>query len=439
MAGSTTYTTADLMNDEQFTTMVANYGLDANAVAHMVTLFGQGRRNFDYSLTFDQVEPDCAPHYQRTLQHQDWVDGESVVQAGETTNEQGFNRRFHQIEHDLDQLGQDVAEAFNCLATMRSSLSQLLGDIRSEINQINADIYNCCGNHAPIVDTVPHLPPWVYQTAPVINPNVYVHYPYVDPAIVYSSTNAAATQAMTYRSYVLPPAGQDDTAIIAGMSARKLDSSVFNGQAVDVWSTPAGMLLTPVPAATAAPDPATTRATQVDPRISLTGDLASWTADNQATLAPVFKAGPVTTKALIDQFGGADLGGGRTLRDALAGLPPEQVIASPDALTSAVIDHQAGQISAAGVAATATVATIGLNTGAADVASVPVGSLKAVPADAQAALGKAKVATIGDLQSQPAATLAKQLNTAGVKVTAADVAGWQAQAAVVTKLQTRKV
>lgn len=42
--------------------------------------------------------------------HQDWVDGEDVGQAEQTTGEDGFNTRFHRIESDLDALGSDFAQ-----------------------------------------------------------------------------------------------------------------------------------------------------------------------------------------------------------------------------------------------------------------------------------------------------------------------------------------
>ena len=37
----------------------------------------------------------------QSFKHQDWVDGVSVVQAGQTPGEEGFNDRLHRVENDL--------------------------------------------------------------------------------------------------------------------------------------------------------------------------------------------------------------------------------------------------------------------------------------------------------------------------------------------------
>jgi predicted SnoaL-like aldol condensation-catalyzing enzyme len=97
-----------------------------------------GKRNFNYVTTFPGEEPDCAVDFVRTFVHGDWVDGESVVQAEETASEQGFNKRFHAIEHDLDSLGAAVGKISLCMAEMRSSLRSLLDEIKSELNRLEA-------------------------------------------------------------------------------------------------------------------------------------------------------------------------------------------------------------------------------------------------------------------------------------------------------------
>src|SRR5258707_863703 len=67
-----------------------------------------GRRVFDYATAFPATEAECLPHFARSFQHVDWIDGESVVQAGQTVGEDGFNARLHRIEADFDALGDDV-------------------------------------------------------------------------------------------------------------------------------------------------------------------------------------------------------------------------------------------------------------------------------------------------------------------------------------------
>jgi hypothetical protein len=94
-------------------------------------------RRFHYATPFPAEDPACTPAFDRTFRHVDWVDGESVVQAEETTGEDGFNKRFHRIESDLDALGADVALTFACMAGMRRNLRSLLDEIRVEVDRLN--------------------------------------------------------------------------------------------------------------------------------------------------------------------------------------------------------------------------------------------------------------------------------------------------------------
>lgn len=94
-------------------------------------------RVFSYRTAFPATDPGCAPQFARSFVHQDWVDGEDVVQAEQTTGEEGFNLRFHRIESDLDALGRDVAKLFLCMSEMRASLRLLLDELSAEINLIN--------------------------------------------------------------------------------------------------------------------------------------------------------------------------------------------------------------------------------------------------------------------------------------------------------------
>jgi hypothetical protein len=97
-------------------------------------------RVFDYSTPLDAIDPDCVPRFNRSFHHIDWVDGESTVQAGKTVSEDGFNGRLHQIEADLDAASADAATAISCLADLRAQFVQLLGEVKLELNRINADL-----------------------------------------------------------------------------------------------------------------------------------------------------------------------------------------------------------------------------------------------------------------------------------------------------------
>src|ERR1700712_1328109 len=91
---------------------------------------------FTYSFTFPDTDPDCVAKFQRTFAHRDWVDGQDTIQAELTSAEDGFNRRFHNIEHDLDKLNTDSKEAFYCISVLRRELFLLLADIKNEFNSL---------------------------------------------------------------------------------------------------------------------------------------------------------------------------------------------------------------------------------------------------------------------------------------------------------------
>jgi hypothetical protein len=102
--------------------------------------FGTHRRPFDYYTSFPKDDPQCDPKFARSFVHADWRDGQDLVQAEQTAGEDGFNLRFHRIEQDLDALADDVHTAFHCLAEMRSALADLLGELRTVIRIVQADI-----------------------------------------------------------------------------------------------------------------------------------------------------------------------------------------------------------------------------------------------------------------------------------------------------------
>ncbi len=117
---------------------------DANVMASqwlLDNIYGTGR-SFSYSQNFPATDAACTPApFARSFQHVDWVDGESVVQASATPGgDEGFNARLHKIETDLDRLGGLIAQAFTCMNAMRANLSRALGEVRDELNRINADV-----------------------------------------------------------------------------------------------------------------------------------------------------------------------------------------------------------------------------------------------------------------------------------------------------------
>jgi len=113
------------------------------------------QRVFAYSKELAPTAPQCQSVFDPRFQHQPWTDGEDVVQAGETPGgDIGFNRRFSNIELDLKDLAQGLKDIYACLAALRTEVSTLLGELRTEINWINGDIFRL-GQGGVVFEPVP--------------------------------------------------------------------------------------------------------------------------------------------------------------------------------------------------------------------------------------------------------------------------------------------
>src|SRR5947208_686367 len=103
-----------------------------NAVQHWTS---QLPSSFKFKTSFPASDAHCKSSWgTRVFKHTDWIDGTSLVQAGETPNEEGFNTRFHDIENDLDRLGASLDTAFECLAEQRSALAKVLNEISAQFD-----------------------------------------------------------------------------------------------------------------------------------------------------------------------------------------------------------------------------------------------------------------------------------------------------------------
>lgn len=101
---------------------------------------GQAPRHFSFSQALPAASDVCTPKFAREFSHQDWVDGESVVQASESADDKGFNWRFNAIVDDLDHLNADTKTLFSCLNNLRAALVQALQDVAAELNRIDTDL-----------------------------------------------------------------------------------------------------------------------------------------------------------------------------------------------------------------------------------------------------------------------------------------------------------
>jgi len=101
---------------------------------------GQLPRRFRFAQQLPADSAACVPGFARTFAHTNWIDGESVVQAGESPGDRGFNWRFNALATDLDTLSADVVALYGCLEQLRASLVLALQDVAAELNRLNNDV-----------------------------------------------------------------------------------------------------------------------------------------------------------------------------------------------------------------------------------------------------------------------------------------------------------
>jgi hypothetical protein len=95
---------------------------------------------FVFQTQVAEEAPTCKLNFQRGFFHPDFIDGVTVVQAGATPEEIGFNKRFHTIEEDLDDIATDLRTASNCMAELRFELFGVVQELQAKLTQIDARI-----------------------------------------------------------------------------------------------------------------------------------------------------------------------------------------------------------------------------------------------------------------------------------------------------------
>ena len=331
---------------------------------------GKGMRVFSYSAALAQIEAACAAQFNRTFAHTDWIDGESVVQAEETTVEEGFNKRFHAIEADLDTLGVDVKKSFQCLAELRVSLKALLEEVRAEINRLNKDVFDCCRR----VEVFP---------SPTINPPLL------------------------------------DWGRFAGMVN-------LYGKPMQLWETKAGTLVLPLPPKGGGGDP------WEDPRITRVSELSRLLGDNPAIkkhFTDAAAAGtPVKVDDLVKSVGDELSPGGLKLKDVVTILPPGATVKDAAELLDTVSEREAAALRTSGLSTVARTATLGVGTDVEKVGEVRLDQFEAIPKAQRTALVAAGISTLDKLSASDTRAIASALKRAGLTATAGEISGWQATA-----------
>lgn len=88
----------------------------------------------NYTPTFNGTVANSSSTFQRTFQSPSWVDGQDVVQAGDTPTETGFNTRLAQLQADLDAVKTDLVNAYALITQLRSDVATALVAVAVAVN-----------------------------------------------------------------------------------------------------------------------------------------------------------------------------------------------------------------------------------------------------------------------------------------------------------------
>jgi hypothetical protein len=119
---------------------VLGQGISRSALAAGDATAAAAAAGFTFQVQIAETAPECALTYQRLFVHPDFIDGVTVVQAGQTPDEIGFNARFHAIEGEFDSIARDLSTSSNCVAELRRELFQLTRELQIKITEIDARI-----------------------------------------------------------------------------------------------------------------------------------------------------------------------------------------------------------------------------------------------------------------------------------------------------------
>lgn len=333
---------------------------------------GRSQRVFSFKTDFPADDPDCAFDFQRGFQHQDWVDGSSVVQAESSPSEEGFNARFHDIEQDIDNLSSEVAKALLCLAEMRRDLRAMMDEVRTAINLLNGDVFDLKGKPGTVGP---------FETLP----------------------------------------GRLD------LTPKFVGVTKFFDKNVNVWQTADGIVMLPG-VISGGLDAAS------NPRVKRAGSIARFIEDEPA-FRQFFSNQPVTKERIITQFGDRVLPDGGTVREAVAILPDNARFNSVEALVDGIADREAAAIRTAGADVAVITAALGVGEEVTTVGEASVSRLEAIPPDARTALAAAGIDTLEKLSQATPADLATRLRASGVTATAGEAAAWTASARTLVRVR----
>lgn len=333
---------------------------------------GKTKRVFNYVEPFPAEEPTCQPGpFTRAFQHDDWVDGEDVVQAGQTPGELGFNERFHNIEADIDQLATRVAKSFACMAAMRLSLRRMLDEIRAELNRLH---------------------------------NTTHDYQFLGPAAVDKIPNYMGV--LDFGKY--------------------MGTTQFLDKNVSVWQTKNGTLVLPA-IETMGVD------VVVGPKLKNAAYFNRFVAENPQVQERFKERVPLDD--FLEAFGDEQVADGRSVRDVLKVLPAKTTYQNLNVMMGEVGEREAAIVRTTMGAHSAVSAALGIEGELDQVVDADVAKLDAVPSKARTALAKAGINTVGELAKAQPEVILRMMEEQGVRADVGDAAEWTAFAKTLTNLR----
>ncbi|MEJ8560054.1 hypothetical protein QTO30_01550 [Yoonia sp. GPGPB17] len=208
----------------------------------------------------------------------------------------------------------------------------------------------------------------------------------------------------------------------------RLSNAEFNGDSVEVWSTPAGMFLTPISKVEDA------ETGYIDPRVELGGRFNTWVIENADLLEETFDNQGFSAAELEAKFGSQSIGAGLRVTEALKGFSGGTRFDSPKDLAGRFSERQAERIIASGASIAVKIGAMGLITDDAQIDDAKLETFSAIPPKARDVLTDRGIGTLGALEDASPKEVSVMLERAGLPTRIDEITNWQGMARVVSGL-----
>jgi hypothetical protein len=347
------------------------------AAAWILENVGRTQRVFNFQQDFPAEESECQPDFDRTFDHQHFIDGETVVAASASAVDQGFNWRFDRITDDLDALHADVAKAFQCMAEMRQSLRVLLDEIRAELNRLNSDVHDCCHGQGGGGSGV----------GPVVG----------------SIGLQGGLLAM----------------------ANYLGPGEFNDQTVSIWQTQQGVMM--LPAVQSIGVEAVT-----GPRIQKAGKLMMFVEENPKVRETFPDS--VSVEEFTKVFADTTTSDGTPIPQIIDILPTGAKYESLEVMADTIAEFEATYLKTTDGARAAIAQAFDLQTGLDKVSEASIVSFQSIPVKARNVLLRHDIDTVGKIADADIREIVALLNREGVQAKTSEAANWKGIASTLARI-----